>query len=108
MWPEPCDLNGRVVPLADPLRQRRAFWHLVLSGPPALPLAKAGLSYRDPAVRFQCARIIDHLADPEAFTDLAEVLSDPDAGVRAAATPPEGHPVGACLRTARRDRPSER
>lgn len=97
MWPEPCYLNGWVDLLADPLRQRRAFWHLVLSGPPALPQAKAGLSHRDPAVRLRCARIIDHLADREAFTDLAGVLSDPDSGVRAAAMPPEGQQVGAWL-----------
>lgn len=83
--PADNDMSGWVEVLADPLRAKRAFWHLVLSGPIALEPAKAGLGHPDPDVRRHCARILDHLADEDAYRDLAGALSDPDAGVRAAA-----------------------
>ena len=79
------DLAGWVEVLADPLRSKRAFWHLVLSGPAALEPAKAGLTHDNPDVRRHCARILDHLADEDAFGQLAGMLSDPDSRVRSSA-----------------------
>lgn len=71
--------------LADPLRAKRAYWHLVLSGSDALEPAKAGLAHENPEVRRLCARILDHLADEDSFGRLAGMLADPDPEVRAAA-----------------------
>jgi len=79
------DFKAWVRLLADPLRSKGAFWHLVLSGRAARPAATEGLADPNPDVRRQCARVLDHLADESSFADLAGMLSDPDHQVRAAA-----------------------
>jgi HEAT repeat protein len=68
--------------LAVPHHHKEAFWHLVLSGPPALGAVRAGLAHDDASVRAGCARVLDHLVDDESWPDLLEVLDDADAGVR--------------------------
>lgn len=76
------DFLGWVVLLADPLRARRAYWHLVASGEDALPAVRAGLRDANPDVRMYCARALDHLVDAESFPDLVAMLDDPDPRVR--------------------------
>jgi HEAT repeat protein len=68
--------------LAVPHRAKRAFWHLVISGPDALAATRQGLAHSSPQVRDHCARVLDHLADQYAFDDLLAVLDDPDPRVR--------------------------
>jgi hypothetical protein len=79
------DHPGWVEHLADPARAKRAFWHLVRSGPDALPAVRAGAAHPDCAVRVYCTRALDHLTDGEAFADLIRLLDDPHPRVRAAA-----------------------
>jgi hypothetical protein len=49
--------------LAIPHRAKRAFWHLVISGPDALPATRRGLAHSNPQVRDYCTGVFDHL-DP--------------------------------------------
>jgi HEAT repeat protein len=77
------DYPGWVTHLADPARAKRAWWHLVLSGPQALPAVRAGLDDPDPVVRDYCVKALDHLADGDAFDDLLLLLDDPHPRVRA-------------------------
>ena len=77
------DFSGWVVHLADPARAKRAYWHLVLSGPKALPAVRAGLSHPHWSVRDYCAKALDHLVDGDAFGDLIGLLDDPHPRVRA-------------------------
>lgn len=79
------DFPAWVARLADPVRAKAAFWHLVGSGPPALPAVRAGLASPDADVRFHCTRIMDHLVDPYSFGALVGMLADPDPRVRAQA-----------------------
>jgi hypothetical protein len=77
------DFAGWVAHLADPPRARRAWWHLVGSGPRALPAVRAGLVDPNPVVRDYCVKALDHLADGEAIADLVGLLDDPNPRVRA-------------------------
>ncbi|MEN3271311.1 MAG: hypothetical protein V7636_72 [Actinomycetota bacterium] len=61
---------------------KEAFWHLILSGPDALPAVRAGLAHDDPVVRAGCLRVLDHLVDDDAWGDLLEMLDDENAEVR--------------------------
>lgn len=79
------DFPSWVARLADPVRAQAAFWHLVGSGPPALPAVRAGLASPAADVRFHCTRIMDHLADPHGFGALVGMLADPVPRVRAQA-----------------------
>jgi len=45
----------------DPLRGRSAYWHLVLSGEPALPAVRRGLRSSNPRIRELCTQSLDHL-----------------------------------------------
>lgn len=79
---EPDDISGWIEQLADPLRARRAYWHLVRAGAPALPAVRAGLRHRNADVRSHCAQALDHLVDEESFALLVELLDDEDDRVR--------------------------
>jgi HEAT repeat protein len=68
--------------LAIPHRAKRAFWHLVISGPDALAATRRGLSHSNGQVRDYCAKVLDHLADQRALDDLLALLDDPDPRVR--------------------------
>jgi HEAT repeat protein len=68
--------------LAISHRAKRAFWHLVISGPDASPATRRGLAHKNPQVRDYCARVLDHLADERAFDDLLALLDDPCPQVR--------------------------
>jgi hypothetical protein len=83
--PATDDFKAWVGLLADQLRSKGAFWHLVLSGRAARSAATEGLADPNPDVRRQCARVLDHLADESSFANLAGMLSDPDHQVRIAA-----------------------
>jgi HEAT repeat protein len=63
-------------------RSKQAFWHLVLSGAPALPAVRRGLQSEDAAIRNGCARVLDHLVDDDSYPDLIALLSDDSAEVR--------------------------
>lgn len=73
---------GWVEQLADPLRAKRAYWHLVLTGPAARPAVRAGLGHANADVRAYCAQALDRLVDEASFPDLVQLLDDPDARVR--------------------------
>jgi HEAT repeat protein len=77
-----ADLWRALEELAVPHRAQRAFWHLVLSGPAALPIVRAGLADDRAEVRAHCVRVLDHLADDSSFADLVGMLDDPSAAVR--------------------------
>ena len=76
------DYAAWVARLADPLRAKHAFWHLVLSGPAALPAIRQGLRDDRADTRMYCAKALDHLVDEEAMPDVVALLDDPDARVR--------------------------
>ena len=76
------DYPGWVDQLADPLRARRAYWHLVLSGAPALPAVREGLRHPDGEVRDYCTKALDHLVDRDTYPLLVAMLDDPDHRVR--------------------------
>lgn len=79
---EADDFDGWMLLLADPLRSKRAYWHLVGSGSPAFPAICAGLRHDNADVRMYCARALDHLVDEEAYPDLVTTLDDDDPRVR--------------------------
>lgn len=81
-WPEPVDFPRWVALLADPVRANRAYWHLVLSGRPALPAVRDGLSSQDDAVRRWSTKALDHLVDETAYPALIEMLDDPVPAIR--------------------------
>lgn len=76
------DYAGWVARLADPLRAKHAYWHLVLSGAAALPAIRKGLRDECAETRMYCAKALDHLVDEESMPDLIALLDDPDARVR--------------------------
>ncbi len=80
--PDHDDFNGWVSQLADPLRARRAYWHLILSGERALPAVRAGLSSPVDEVRVLCTKALDHLVDEVSFPMLIGMLDDADPRVR--------------------------
>jgi hypothetical protein len=81
-WPDDADFEGWVDRLGDPVRVQRAYWHLVLSGPEALPAIRIGLRSDDSAVRRYCTRALDHLVDETSFPILIEMLADREPTVR--------------------------
>ncbi len=76
------DLPAWVELLADAIRAKRAYWHLVLSGQAALPAIRTGLRHYSADVRMYCAKALDHLVDDDSFPDLIAMLEDSDARVR--------------------------
>ncbi len=77
------DFAGWVELLADPLRAKQAYWHLLLSGPEAGLAARAGLAHADSGVRQYCAQLLDHLAaSQDDFRLLIRMLADTDPQVR--------------------------
>ena len=76
------DFDGWVALLADPVRAKRSYWHLLMSGPAALPAIRAGLKHEDADVRMYCAKALDHLVDEDSFRDLIAALDDSDPRVR--------------------------
>jgi len=83
--PAADDYFAWVERLSIPHHNREAFWHLVLSGPPALDAVRAGLAHDDPAVRVGCTRVLDHLVDEASWDDLLTMLDDDDEEVRVSA-----------------------
>jgi len=81
-WPDVHDFDGWVERLGDPVRAKRAFWHIVLSGADALPAIRVGLSSGNADVRRHCTRALDHLVDEGSFPKLVEMLDDPEPTVR--------------------------
>jgi hypothetical protein len=69
--------------LAIPHHYKEAMWHLILSGPDALPVVRAGLAHDDPVIRRGCTQVLDHLVDDDALADLVEMVNDEDEQVRA-------------------------
>ena len=80
--PRADDFEAWVEQLADPIRGRRAYWHLVLCGGPALPAVRRGLRHANADVRKFCTKALDRLVDPESYEELIAMLDDPDARVR--------------------------
>jgi HEAT repeat protein len=72
-----------VAELAIKHRAKEAFWHLVLSGPPALPAVRRGLVSEDNEIRIGCTKVLDHLVDEESWPELIAMIDDADAEVRA-------------------------
>jgi HEAT repeat protein len=81
-FPAHDDFGGWVRLLADPIRSKRAFWHLVLSGPGALDSVRAGLDSPNGDVRRWSTKAMDHLVDANGLVTLVRMLEDPDPGVR--------------------------
>jgi HEAT repeat protein len=80
--PNHDDFDSWVIQLEDPVRARRAYWHLVLSGGQALPAIRKGLTSPIDDVRRLCTRVLDHLVDEDSFPTLIEMLDDPDPRTR--------------------------
>ena len=80
--PHPTDYAAWVERLLIPHHHKEALWHLILSGPDALPFVRAGLAHDDPVVRVGCTRVLDHLVDEDAWPDLLEMLHDEHGEVR--------------------------
>lgn len=81
-FPADADHDAWVRLLDDPVRAQRAFWHLVLSGPGALPSVRRGLDAPSADVRRWCTRAMDHLVDADGLTTLVAMLDDADPRVR--------------------------
>jgi hypothetical protein len=79
---EQDDYPSWVALLADPVRAKRAYWHLVASGSSALSAVRRGLLDPNADIRMYCAKALDHLVDEDAFPDLVALLDDPDERVR--------------------------
>src|SRR5207302_8216910 len=73
---------GRVETLADRRGAGRAYWHVVLSGAPALPAVREGLRHPDGEVRDYCTKALDRLVDRDTYPQLVAMLDDPDHRVR--------------------------
>jgi HEAT repeat protein len=72
-----------VAELAIKHRESAAFWHLVYSGEAALPAVRKGLSSRDPKIRRDCTRVLDHLVNEDSWPELIAMVGDRDPNVRA-------------------------
>jgi HEAT repeat protein len=68
--------------LAVKHREKQAFWHLVLSGPPALPAVRRGLLSEDDAIRVGCTKVLDHLVDEDSWPELIAMIDDDNPEVR--------------------------
>ena len=75
------DFDAFVEHLAIPHRERRAYWHLRLSGAAAVPALRRGLDHPDPHVRSECVAILDRSLDDETLPDIVRLLDDPDPAV---------------------------
>jgi HEAT repeat protein len=68
--------------LADPHRRVLAYQLLLQRGGEARDAVCQGLGDRDPQVRAQCCRVLDHIMDAESVAALVGALSDPAEEVR--------------------------
>jgi HEAT repeat protein len=66
-------------------RASSACRHLLNRGQEAVPAIRAGLRHRDPAVREQCCKLLDHLLVEDAVGEMIAMLDDPVPAVRVAA-----------------------
>ena len=80
--PAANDFHGWVSQLGVASCRQRARNHLLMSGAPAVPALRRGLSHPNVMVRQQCVRIFDQLVDEESLPDLIVALDDEDVGVR--------------------------
>jgi HEAT repeat protein len=76
------NFTGWVALLGDPIRAKRAYWHLLLSGQRALPAIRDGLGDANADVRMYCTKALDHLVDEESWGELVALLDDADERVR--------------------------
>src|SRR5262245_21805363 len=80
--PAPTDFAGWVSQLADPVRAKRAYRHLVLCGAAARPAVLDGLRHESADARAYCTKALDRLADLDSFAALFGMLGDPAPRVR--------------------------
>lgn len=81
--PEACPNPAQLVEyLADPHRRVPAYQRLISLGAESRGPARAGLRHRDPQVRAQCCRVLDHVMDPDSIPDLVAAVHDPADEVR--------------------------
>jgi hypothetical protein len=71
--------------LGSAARTSAAYRHLLARGREAVPAIRAGLRHRDPAVREQCCRLLDHLLVEDVVEEMIAMLDDPVPAVRVAA-----------------------
>jgi HEAT repeat protein len=98
------DFDGWVGLLADPVRGRQAYWHLVLSGADALPTIRRGLDSYSVEARRYCAKALDHLVDEDAYPQLIAMLGDDDDQVRDACRPEKTDVLPQAIRLLLHDR----
>ena len=83
--PAANDFDGWVSQLGISSCRQRARFHLLESGPRALPALRRGLRHQKAIVRQQCVRIFDQLVDEESLPELVLALDDEDPAVCARA-----------------------
>lgn len=80
--PAKDDFRAWVQRLADPIRAGRAYWHLVLSGAPALEAIRDGLCHESADVRVYCTKALDRLVDRDSYGALLAMVDDAAPHVR--------------------------
>ena len=80
--PAENDFRAWVELLADPIRAKRAYWHLVLSGVPALEPVRDGLRHESADVRAYCTKALDRLVDRDSYGALLAMVDDAEPHVR--------------------------
>jgi HEAT repeat protein len=83
--PAPDDFHGWVAQLGVSSCRPRAKYHLMTSGPSAVPAIQRGLRHEKPIVRRICVNLLDRLVDDESVSDLVRALDDeaPEVSARA-------------------------
>jgi HEAT repeat protein len=76
------DFRAWVERLADPIRLGRAYWHLALSGAPALEAVRGGLHHENADVRAYCTKALDRLVDRDSYGALLAMVDDAAPHVR--------------------------
>ncbi|MFI4933874.1 MAG: HEAT repeat domain-containing protein [Caulobacterales bacterium] len=76
------DYRALVERLAVPHRASGVYRTLLAAGRDALAAVRTGLHHGSGAVRYQCCRLMDHLAGADTLDELVALLDDPDHRVR--------------------------